>query len=136
MLIETAYAQTAAAPVQGDAMMTIFPLILMLGVFYLLVMRPQIKREKEKRQMQDDVRRGDKVITLGGIVAEIVKVEDDHYVEATIAEGVNVRIAKSAVEGVVTKGIPKATAAKPAKKANGKTPAPKAKKTAKKTTKK
>lgn len=130
MFIETAYAQTAAAavPPQGGIIMTIMPLVLMFGVFYLLIMKPQMKREKEKRQMHDELRRGDKVITLGGIVAEVVKVEDDHYLEAKIAEGTVVRLAKSAVEGVVTKGVPaKAAAATPAKRANGKTPAPRKK---------
>ena len=139
MLIESAYAQTAAAPAQGGALMTLLPLFLMLGVFWLLVMRPQMKREQEKRNMQDAVRRGDKVITLGGIVAEVTKVEDDHYLEAEIAEGTVVRMAKASVEGVITKGIPKVAKAAPKKKANGKTPAPKAKapkKAAKKTTKK
>ena len=132
MFIETAYAQTAVAPAQGSAIMTIFPLILMLGVFYLLVMRPQIKQAKEKRQMQDAIRRGDKVITLGGVVAEITKVEDDHYVEAMIAEGVTVRLAKTAIEGVINKGVPKVAAPAAPKKANGKTPSPKTKKTTKK----
>jgi len=129
MFIETAYAQTAAVPTAGGPMATILPLLLMLGVFYFLVMRPQIKREREKHTMRDALRRGDKVITLGGLVAEITKIEDDNYLEATIAQGTTVRLAKTAVEGVIHKGVPVASKPEaPAKKANGKKPAAKAKK--------
>lgn len=133
MLIETAYAQAAAGPMaQGSPIGTIFPLLVMIGVFYMFVMRPQMKREREKRQMHDGLRRGDKIITLGGIVAEIVKVEDDHYLEVAIAPGTNVRLAKASVEGVVTKGIPAAPVAEKAATANGKKPTPKTKQAAKK----
>mgnify|MGYP005838610959 CR=1 FL=1 len=125
--IETAHAQVA--PTQGGgAMMTLLPLIIMIAIFYFLVMRPQIKREQARQQMRASLKRGENVITTGGLIAKITKLEDDNYILVQIADGTEVRLARASVEGVTDTAIPakKAVAKKKTKK-----PTPK-KKTAKK----
>ncbi len=139
MFIENAYAQVAGAPADGGAMMTILPLVIMIAVFYFLVMRPQIKREREKHTMQDALRRGDRVLTVGGIIGQVAKVEDDHYLQVTISDNVHVRMAKSSVEAVIDKGIPATVVEKKSTKkinVNAKKPAKKASTSAKKPAKK
>ena len=115
--IETAHAQ--AVPAQGGgAMMTLLPLIIMIAIFYFLVMRPQIKREQARQQMRANLKRGENVITTGGIIAKITKLEDDSYILVQIAEGAEVRLARASVEGVTDTNIPakKTPAKKPTKK--------------------
>ena len=103
---EIAYAQNASAGAQGGLLMTILPLLIMIAVFYFLVMRPQINREKERQQMQSSLKRGDSVITSGGIIGKVTKLEDNQYILIKLAEGVEVRMARSNIEGVVETGIP------------------------------
>lgn len=116
---EIAYAQSAPAAAQGGVMITILPLLIMIAVFYFLVMRPQIKREQARQQMRSDLKRNDNVITTGGLVGKITKLEDDHYILVKLAEGTEVRLARASVEGVVETGIP--AAKKPATKTTRKT---------------
>lgn len=113
---ELAHAQTAPAAAQGGVMITILPLLIMIAIFYFLVMRPQIKREQARQQMRRDLKRGDNVITTGGIIGKISKLEDDHYILVKITEGAEVRLARASVEGVVDASIPKGAATKTASK--------------------
>ena len=107
MFISTAYAQAAAgAPGGGmESLMSLAPLVLIFVVFYFLLIRPQQKKLKEHKSMLDALRRGDKVVTGGGIVGTIVKVADD---EATveIAETVRVRVLRSTITSVLAKTEP------------------------------
>ena len=74
--ISVAYAQSADAA-SGSAFFQFIPLILILGVFWFLIIRPQQKKQKEHQRMEDSLRKGDKVVTNGGIFGTIVKVGDD-----------------------------------------------------------
>ena len=82
----------------GNPFMGLVPLIGIMFIFYFLVIRPQQKRHKEHQSMLASLKRGDRVVTNGGVFATIVDVKDDRYV-ATIAEGVKVELAKNAVAG-------------------------------------
>lgn len=106
MLISTAYAQAAgAAPGGADLLMQFLPLVLILVVFYFLMIRPQQKRAKEHRALLAAVRRGDTVVTMSGLIGKVAKVQDSEVL-LEIAEGVRVRILKSTVSEVRTKGQP------------------------------
>ena len=87
------------------------PLILIFAIMYFLLIRPQQKKMKEHRAMVDGVRRGDQVVTQGGLIGKVSKVKDDGEVEVEIAEGVKVRVVKSTLANVVSKTEP-ATEAK------------------------
>jgi len=106
MLISTAYAQAAgAAPGGADLLMQFLPLVLILVVFYFLMIRPQQKRAKEHRALLAAVRRGDTVVTMSGLIGKVAKVQDNEIL-LEVAEGVRVRILKSTVSEVRTKGQP------------------------------
>jgi len=96
MFISTAYAQTAAgAPSAGaSAFMSFAPLILIFVIFYFLLIRPQQKRMKAHQAMIADAQVRDEVVTNGGLVGKVTKV-DDAYLEIEIAQGVKVRVVKS-----------------------------------------
>ena len=79
------------------------PLILIFGVFYILLIRPQQKRIKEHKAMVNALNRGDQVITAGGLVGKIERLLDDEKVEVQIAENVNVKIVKSTISQVLSK---------------------------------
>jgi preprotein translocase subunit YajC len=102
MLISPAYAQGAPA---GDAgsLMTFLPLILIFVVFYFLLIRPQQKRQKEHKAMVEALKRGDRVVSGGGLYGTVTKVLDDAEIEVEIAEGVKVRMLRGAVQEVVAK---------------------------------
>lgn len=84
----------------------IIPFILMFVIFYFLLIRPQQKRMKEHKKMVENLRRGDQVVTAGGMIAKVTKVMDDDEVEVQIAEGVKIRIVKSTVSAVLSKTEP------------------------------
>ena len=127
LFIQNAYAQTAAAP-QESLLVSFLPLIIMAGVFYFLVMRPQIRREKSRQEMRTSLQKGDNILTTGGFIAKITKLDDDHYILAELQEGaVEVRLARSAVEGVVDVSIPKNSVKKEIKKTPSKKAAPRKK---------
>ena len=87
---------------------SLLPLILIFAIMYFLLIRPQQKKLKEHQAMVEAVRRGDQVITQGGMVAKVTKVKDDGEVEVEIAEGVKVRIIKSTIAQVLSKTEPAA----------------------------
>ena len=95
MFISEAIAQTGAAP-QESWLMGYMPLILIFLVFYFLFLRPQNKRMTEHTNMLSTLRRGDKIVTAGGLCAEISKVEDDKL-KVIIADGVEITITKTSV---------------------------------------
>ena len=106
MFISPAYAQAAGAP--GGGMMEFLPLILILVVFYFLLIRPQQKRAKEHKAMVAAVRRGDKVVTGGGIMGKVTKVESAEEVVVEIADGVRINVVTSTLSDVRSKGEPAA----------------------------
>ncbi|WP_340317114.1 preprotein translocase subunit YajC [Rhizorhabdus argentea] len=102
MFASPAYAQAAgAAPAGGGAamLMQFAPLIFIFVIFYFLMIRPQQRKMKEHRQAIDAVQKNDQIVTAGGIVAKVVKV-DEHEVEAEIAPNVRVKIVKSTISEV------------------------------------
>ena len=100
MFISPAYAQDAAGA--GAMVMQLAPLILIFVVFYFLLIRPQQTKMKEHRAMLSELKRGDKVITAGGIVAEIKKVtEGSDEIEAEIAPNVRVTLVRGTISSVI-----------------------------------
>jgi preprotein translocase subunit YajC len=110
MFISEAYAQTADAGAAGGAglLMQFAPLILIFVVFYFLLIRPQQKRAKEHRDMLGNLRRGDRVVTGGGIVGTVQKVADDELT-VEIAENVRVKVIRSTVTQVLARTEPAKT---------------------------
>ena len=103
LLVSPAYAQTAgAAGASGSAafMVQILPLLLIFVVFYFLILRPQNKRMKEHKAKIEAVKRGDHVITGGGLVGKVTKVEDA-FIEIELSQGVKVRAVKSTLTDIV-----------------------------------
>lgn len=103
-LISDALAEApAAAGSAADPLFTLLPLVLFAVVFYFLLIRPQTKRQKEHKRMVDNLAKGDEVITLGGLAGRISDL-GDNFVMIEIAEGVQVKNRRSAVEAVLPKG--------------------------------
>jgi preprotein translocase subunit YajC len=105
MLVSPAYAQTAAPGGGADFIVQLIPLILIFVIFYFFLIRPQQKKAKEHQKMIEGLRRGDQIITSGGMYAKIAKVADDH-VEAEIAPNVKVKVVKGTITAVVSKTEP------------------------------
>ena len=91
-----------------EAMTQFMPLILIFGIMYFLLIRPQQKKAKEHAALIDAVRRGDQIVTQGGLIGKVAKVKDDNEVEVEIADGVKVRIVKSTIAQVISKTEPAA----------------------------
>ena len=103
MFINEAYAQAAGAG-GGDFLVSMLPLILIFVVFYFLLIRPQQQKMKAHRAMISAVKRGDKILTSGGIFGTITKVEEaEDVVMVEIAKDVRVRVARSTISDVVNK---------------------------------
>lgn len=109
MLVPPALAQTAAPTAGPGALEAFLPIILIFVVFYFLLIRPQQKKLKQHKEMLAAIRRGDKIVTGGGIIGTVVKVVDDNEVQLEIAEGVRVRVQRAMISGVLVK--PEAVAA-------------------------
>ncbi|HEV7327848.1 MAG TPA: preprotein translocase subunit YajC [Bosea sp. (in: a-proteobacteria)] len=86
--------------------MSLVPFVLIFVIMWFLIIRPQQKRVKSHQEMIKNVRRGDTIVTSGGIIAKVSKVIDDAEIEAEIADGVRVRILKGMVSDVRAKGEP------------------------------
>ena len=82
------------------------PLILIFAIMYLLLIRPQQKKLKEHQAMVAALRRGDQIVTQGGIIGKVSKVKDDNEIEVELAENVKVRVVKSTVAQVISKTEP------------------------------
>ena len=105
-MITPAFAQAAGAGGSTDMLISLVPFVLIFVIMWFLIIRPQQKRVKAHQELIKNVRRGDTVITSGGIVAKVSKVIDDAEIEAEIADGVRVRILKGMVQDVRSKGEP------------------------------
>jgi preprotein translocase subunit YajC len=104
-LISPAHAQTAAA--QPNALMQFLPLLFLLVLFYFMLIRPQMKRSKDHREMLGRLAKGDEVITNGGL-AGVVRDIGENFLTVEIADGVPVKMQKSAIASVLPKGSLKA----------------------------
>ena len=104
-LISDAWAAPAASPT--DPIMSFLPLILIFAVFYFLLIRPQSKRAKELKQMIAALAKGDEVVTNGGLLGKVTEVGET-FVAVEIADGVQVKVQKNAVAGLMPKGTIKA----------------------------
>jgi preprotein translocase subunit YajC len=111
MLISTAYAQGTGLSGLFDnqsTMLQFLPLVLIFVVFYFLLIRPQQRKAKEHRATLDALRRGDRVVTGGGIIGTVVRVESPDEVSVDIADGVRVRVVRGTITSVVAKPDPAA----------------------------
>jgi len=107
MLITPAFAQSSLFGGESGGMITsLLPLILIIVIMYFLVLRPQQQRAKQHREMVKALRRGDSVVTNGGLVGRVTKVVDDDQIEVEIADGVRVRQMRAMVSEVRVKGEP------------------------------
>jgi preprotein translocase subunit YajC len=91
---------------EGSAIAQFVPLILIFAIMYFLLIRPQQKKVKEHAAMVSALRRGDQVVTQGGLIGKVVKVKDDGELEVEIADGVKVRVIQSTIANVMSKTEP------------------------------
>lgn len=106
MFITEAYAQAAGGGGGGGLIASMAPLLLIFVIFYFLLIRPQQKRAKEHRNMVENLRRGDQVVTAGGIVAKVTKVKEGEEIEVEIATDVKVKLYRSTITAVLSKSEP------------------------------
>ena len=105
-LISPAYAQGASAP-GGDMILQFVPFVLIFVIMWFLIIRPQQRRVKEHREMISNVRRGDTIVSSGGIVGKVTRAaEDAPELEVEIADGVKVKLVRGMISEVRTKGEP------------------------------
>ncbi len=104
MFVTPAYAQDAAGG--AGAFASFIPLILIFAIMWFLLIRPQQKKLKEHRAMVEALRRGDQVVTQGGVVGKVTKVKEDGEAEVEIADGVRVRVLKHTIASVINKTEP------------------------------
>ncbi|MCX8254467.1 MAG: preprotein translocase subunit YajC [Beijerinckiaceae bacterium] len=115
MFITPAFAQAAGAPAATDQIFQLLmPIVLIGAIMYFLVLRPQQKAARERADVLKNIRRGDTVVTSGGIIGKVTKVVDDSELEVEIAANVRVRVARAMVSEVRAKGEPVKDVAKPA----------------------
>jgi preprotein translocase subunit YajC len=106
MLISPAYAQSVGGA-GGFDLMTFAPLVAIFVVFYFLLIRPQQKKAKQHKEMLGQVKRGDRVVTGGGIIGTVAKVVSDSEVQVEIAEGVRVRVLRTTITDILAKTEPR-----------------------------
>jgi preprotein translocase subunit YajC len=109
MFVSQAFAQGAGGT-GGDLFAMLVPLILIMGVFWFLLIRPQQQRAKAHQELVQAVRRGDVVATSGGVIGKVARVVDDNEVLLEVAENVRMRLQKHAISEVRAKGEPVAAA--------------------------
>jgi preprotein translocase subunit YajC len=108
MFTTTAFAQTPGSLFGGGSEMItqLLPFALIFVIMYFLILRPQQKKVKDHQELVKNIRRGDTVITSGGLVGKVTKVVDDDQIEFEISDGVRVRQMRQMISGVRTKGEP------------------------------
>ena len=108
MFISDAFAQTApaAAPSATSSLMSFLPLVLMFVVLYFIMIRPQMKRQKEHKAMIDALAKGDEVVMAGGVLGKVAKMGDS-YLHVEVANGVELQVQRSSVIQVLPKGTMK-----------------------------
>ena len=104
MFVTPAYAQAAGGA--GGALGSFIPLILIFAIMYFLLIRPQQKKMKEHRAMVEALRRGDQVVTQGGLIGKVTKVKEGDEITVQIADGVEVRVVRSTIVTVMNKTEP------------------------------
>ena len=107
MFITPAFAQAAGAAGDTNSMlMSLLPFALIFVIMYFLILKPQQKKLKDHQELVKNIRRGDTVVTNGGMVGKVTKVVDDDQVEVEIADGVRIRQMRGMITAVRTKGEP------------------------------
>jgi len=106
VFISQAYAQTAPAAAGGDTQSTLFsllPLVLMFVVLYFIMIRPQMKKQKEHKAMVEAIAKGDEVIIAGGVLGRVAKL-GDNFLHVEVANGVELQVQRASVVQVLPKG--------------------------------
>ena len=107
MFISSAFAQTAPAAAAGgdmqSSLMSMLPLVLMFVVLYFVMIRPQMKKQKEHRSMMEALSKGDEVVTVGGVLGKIAKLNENNL-SLEVANGIEIQLQRSAVVQVLPKG--------------------------------
>ena len=107
MFISQAYAQAAPAPAAAasgtDTLMSLLPLVLMFVVLYFIMIRPQMKKQKEHKAMIEAIAKGDEVVIAGGLLGKVAKL-GDNYLHVEVASGVELQVQRGAVVQVLPKG--------------------------------
>jgi preprotein translocase subunit YajC len=106
--ISSAYAQAAAPGAAPNPLISFLPLVILFGIFYFMLIRPQMKRAKEQRAMIAALAKGDEVLTNGGVLGRIEDIADQ-FVTLEIAPNVIVKLQKQAISAVLPKGTLKAS---------------------------
>ena len=106
MFITPAFAQGSPFGGDGSLLTQLLPFVLIFVIMYFLILRPQQKRVKQHAEMVKNVRRGDTVVTSGGLVGKVTKVIDDDQIEVEVADEVRVRQMRSMIADVRAKGEP------------------------------
>ena len=108
MFISSAFAQTApAAAASGtDSLFSLLPLVLMFVVLYFVMIRPQMKRQKEHKAMIEAIAKGDEVVIAGGVLGKIAKL-GDNYIHVEVANGIELQVQRASVVQVLPKGTVK-----------------------------
>jgi preprotein translocase subunit YajC len=106
--VGTAHAQTAAPAGPSAGLLEFLPLLVLFIVFYFMLIRPQMKRQKEHRLMVDALAKGDEVVTSGGIAGKVTELGDS-FLTVEIAKGIEVKVQRHAVGAVLPKGTLKAS---------------------------
>ncbi|SHG95610.1 preprotein translocase subunit YajC [Hydrocarboniphaga daqingensis] len=102
-IFSPAFAQAAAPATPPNALVQFAPLVVLFVLFYFLLIRPQMKRSKEQRQMIEKIAKGDELVLAGGLAGKVVNI-GELYLTVEVADGVNVKVQKSAVTSVLPKG--------------------------------
>ena len=103
MLISNAYAQAAPAAGTDSSLLSLLPLVLMFVVLYFVMIRPQMKRQKEHKAMIEALAKGDEVVTAGGLLGKVSKLGDT-YLHVEVANGIELQVQRTAVVQVLPKG--------------------------------
>jgi preprotein translocase subunit YajC len=106
MFVTPAFAQTGGALGGTDMLLQFLPFILIFVIMYFLIIRPQRMKAKKHQEMVANVRRGDTIVTTGGLIGKIAKVVDDAEVQVDLAENVRVRVVRGMIAEVRAKGEP------------------------------
>lgn len=105
-MITPAFAQAAATGGTNEMILQMAPFLVIFIIMWFLIIRPQQRRAKQHQEMVKNLRRGDNVVTSGGLIGKVSKVIDDSEIEVEIAENIRVRVVRSLISEVRTKGEP------------------------------
>ena len=105
-MITPAFAQASGAGGGADMLIQLVPFLLIFVIMWFLIIRPQQRRAKAHQELIKSVRRGDTVVTSGGMIGKVSKVVDDAEIEVEIADGVRVRIVRGMIQDVRSKSEP------------------------------